>query len=374
MVPDKLITADCHIAPPYELINELPESYREYFPRIEKDENGKDVFKAGHIVTMAMMTGESVDSDITADATGAVGNVVAEAHPSFDAAEQLADLERDGVYGAVLIGRISDMPNAIPADADTAYCKIVNDWLAETWGPYLDRVAPGIHLPFEDVPACVAELERAAGMGLRPALLPDGIFERPYYMEEWEPLWEAADSLRIPITMHVGGLRSPLVGPGLMAYPGRQDIGWYMQCCGMGETLGWLTYSGVFENAFHFNVSTPFELTRLAIPHMLERPGGSIINIGSMAGLMAERGFISYSLSKSALGQLTRLLAVELAPRIRVNAVFPGATETDAFRGFLDMAPHVRESMYAKTPMRRNGTPADIAAAVTFFASRHPRG
>jgi len=247
MVPDKLITADCHIAPPYELINELPESYREYFPRIEKDENGKDVFKAGHIVSMSMMTGEDTDSDITADATGAVGNVVAEAHPSFDAAEQLADLERDGVYGAVLIGRISDMPNAIPADADTAYCKVVNDWLSDTWGPYLDRVAPGIHLPFKDIGACVAELERAAGMGLRPGLLPDGIFERPYYMDEWEPLWEAADSLRIPITMHVGGLRSPLLGPGLMAYPGRQDIGWYMQCCGMGETLGWLTYSGIFE-------------------------------------------------------------------------------------------------------------------------------
>jgi len=193
------------------------------------------------------VTGEGAESDITADATGAVGNVVAEAHPSFDAAEQLADLERDGVYGAVLIGRITDMPNAIPADADTAYCKVVNDWLAETWGPYLDRVAPGIHLPFKDVAASVAELERAAGMGLRPALLPDGIFERPYYMAEWEPLWEAADSLRIPITMHVGGLRSPLVGPGLMAYPGRQDIGWYMQCCGMGETLGWMTYSGVFE-------------------------------------------------------------------------------------------------------------------------------
>jgi NAD(P)-dependent dehydrogenase (short-subunit alcohol dehydrogenase family) len=66
---------------------------------------------------------------------------------------------------------------------------------------------------------------------------------------------------------------------------------------------------------------SPFELTRLAMPHMLERGGGSIVNIGSMAGLMAERGFISYSLSKSALGQLTRLLAVELAPRIRVRGI-----------------------------------------------------
>ena len=55
----------------------------------------------------------------------------------MDAAEQLADLERDGVYGAVLIGRITDMPNAIPADADIAYCKVANDWLADHWGPYL---------------------------------------------------------------------------------------------------------------------------------------------------------------------------------------------------------------------------------------------
>jgi hypothetical protein len=86
----------------------------------------------------------------------------------------------------------------------------------------------GIHLPFKDVAASVAELERVGGMGLRPALLPDGIFERPYYLEEWEPLREAADSLQLPITMHDGGLRSPLVGPGLMAYPGRQDIGWYV--------------------------------------------------------------------------------------------------------------------------------------------------
>src|ERR1700743_2595978 len=151
MVPEKLITADCHIAPPLQIVDELPESYREYFPRIEKDEHGNNVYKAGHIVDMAMMAGDGVELDITADATGAEGNVVPEAHPSFDPAEQLADLERDGVYGAVLIGRISDMPNAIPPEADTAFCKVANDYWAETWEPYLDRVAPGIHLPFKDV-------------------------------------------------------------------------------------------------------------------------------------------------------------------------------------------------------------------------------
>ena len=121
MVPDKLITADCHITPPLSLVNELPEHYREYFPRIEKDENGKDVYKLGHIVSLSMMTGEGADSDIPADATGAEGNVVSEANLTLDAAQQLSDLERDGVYGAVLIGRIADMPNGIPADADIAY-------------------------------------------------------------------------------------------------------------------------------------------------------------------------------------------------------------------------------------------------------------
>ena len=47
MVPEKLITADCHIAPPLQIVDELPESYRQYFPRIEKDENGNRRVQAG---------------------------------------------------------------------------------------------------------------------------------------------------------------------------------------------------------------------------------------------------------------------------------------------------------------------------------------
>jgi 7-alpha-hydroxysteroid dehydrogenase len=63
-------------------------------------------------------------------------------------------------------------------------------------------------------------------------------------------------------------------------------------------------------------------------------------------------------------------MAVELAPRIRVNAVLPGAVETDALRGFLDrLTPDVRDAMHAATPMRRNGTPEDIAAAALYLLS-----
>ncbi|HTR70891.1 MAG TPA: glucose 1-dehydrogenase [Mycobacteriales bacterium] len=124
------------------------------------------------------------------------------------------------------------------------------------------------------------------------------------------------------------------------------------------------------EKAFHFNISSPFELCRLAVPHLLERGGGSIVNIGSVAGLNASRGSLTHSLMKSAVAQLTRLLAAELSPRIRVNAVLPGAVETDSFRTWLDhQPPQAREGMAERTAMRRNGVPDDIAPAVLYFAS-----
>ena len=171
-----------------------------------------------------------------------------EANPSFDPAEVLAELERDGVFGAVLISRISETYDTSPIEADIAYSKVLNDWNAEAWAPYLDRVAPGIVLPYRDIAASVKELERCAAMGMRPALLPDAYGEKPYHLAEWEPLWEAANALKIPFTMHVGGTRLPMKAYASMRpYKGLGFVGWYNQCVGMGETLGWLTFGGVFE-------------------------------------------------------------------------------------------------------------------------------
>ena len=91
------------------------------------------------------------------------------------------------------------------------------------------------------------------------------------------------------------------------------------------EQLG--TYAdmtaAILENAFRFNVSAPFELGRHALPHMLARGGGAIVNIGSMSAMQNERGFLPYSLAKSALGKFTQLAAIELAPKVRVNAILP---------------------------------------------------
>ena len=124
------------------------------------------------------------------------------------------------------------------------------------------------------------------------------------------------------------------------------------------------------EHSFRFNVTAPFELVRLAAPHMLAAGEGSVVNISSVAAKNAVRGNLTHGVTKASLDALTRLMAAELAPKIRVNAVLPGAIETDALRGWLGkMDPNIRETMLSNTPMRRNGESEDIADAVLYLCS-----
>jgi 7-alpha-hydroxysteroid dehydrogenase len=123
------------------------------------------------------------------------------------------------------------------------------------------------------------------------------------------------------------------------------------------------------EGSFHFNVSAPFELVRLAVPHMLDRPGASIVLISSMTPGKSMRGHLIYEVAKAALNQLTKSLAAELGPRIRVNAILPGPTETEALRAVLEAQPALREALSGFIRMRRNGTPDDIANAALYLAS-----
>jgi 7-alpha-hydroxysteroid dehydrogenase len=127
------------------------------------------------------------------------------------------------------------------------------------------------------------------------------------------------------------------------------------------------TSPGFLERAFHLNVSISYELSRLAVPHMLAGGGGSIINVSSAMSRLTDRGLIAYGTAKAALSHMTRYLAVELAPRIRVNAVAPGAIETESLAQVMD--DKVRESMIASTPLRRVGQPLDVAMAILYLAS-----
>jgi 7-alpha-hydroxysteroid dehydrogenase len=127
------------------------------------------------------------------------------------------------------------------------------------------------------------------------------------------------------------------------------------------------TSARYLESAFHWNVTTAYELTKLCAPHMLNAEGGSIVNISSAVGHLSDRGFVGYGTAKAALDHMTELLAIDLAPRIRVNAVAPGSIETDALGSVLN--DEMRATMTSMTPMRRLGRVEDIAAAVVYLAS-----
>ena len=107
--------------------------------------------------------------------------------------------------------------------------------------------------------------------------------------------------------------------------------------------------------------------SQAAARHMLHRGWGRIVNISSVIGARAGPGQANYAASKGGVNALTRALATELAPRgITVNAVAPGLIETDMSRPFLGMAAVKRSNLI---PMRRAGTPAEVAALAVFLAS-----
>ena len=128
------------------------------------------------------------------------------------------------------------------------------------------------------------------------------------------------------------------------------------------------TSEGFFERAFHFNVTTAFSLSKAAAPRMLDRDGGAIVNISSAMGRMSDRGFAAYGTAKAALAHLTRLMATDLAPRVRVNAIAVGSVATSALEIVLTMD-ELRKEMVERTPLKRLGEVEDIAVAALYLAS-----
>jgi 7-alpha-hydroxysteroid dehydrogenase len=124
-----------------------------------------------------------------------------------------------------------------------------------------------------------------------------------------------------------------------------------------------------FRQALDFNVVAPFLLTRLVVPAMVETAGGgAIVNISSRAASMVQPMFVAYGASKAGLSFMTRNLAPELAPKVRVNAIEVGGVETEALASVL-ADDSVRAQMEDNTPMRRVGQVEDVAAGVVYLVS-----
>jgi 7-alpha-hydroxysteroid dehydrogenase len=129
------------------------------------------------------------------------------------------------------------------------------------------------------------------------------------------------------------------------------------------------TSEGFLERAFHFNVTAPFTLTKLAARAMVDTRGrGAVVNISSRSASMTQTSFAAYGAVKAALDRLTRNMAPELAPNVRLNAIDVGGVATRSLDIVLtDDA--LREQFLAGTPMHRPGEPEDIACAVLYLVS-----
>lgn len=120
--------------------------------------------------------------------------------------------------------------------------------------------------------------------------------------------------------------------------------------------------------AFELNVFSVFRLCQLAAPHIEKAGGGAILNITSMSAENRNKRMASYASSKAAESHLTRNIAHDLGPmNIRVNAIAPGATRTDALQKVL--TPEIEQTMLKHTPLKRLGEPQDMANAALFLCS-----
>ncbi len=125
----------------------------------------------------------------------------------------------------------------------------------------------------------------------------------------------------------------------------------------------------VWERTIRINLTGTFYCCRAAIPYLKRKPGAAIVNISSSSALVGGGGGGHYAASKAGIDGLTRHLARELAPGIRVNSIQPRTIDTDLFQARYAHAPLEQEKVMNQIPLRRVGQPEDVADAVAFLAS-----
>jgi 7-alpha-hydroxysteroid dehydrogenase len=129
------------------------------------------------------------------------------------------------------------------------------------------------------------------------------------------------------------------------------------------------TSADEFNHVLTWNVTPAFLLIQKVAGPMRDSGGGSIINISSAAARFAQKNFSAYGAAKAALNHLSRNLAHDYAPHVRINVIEPGPILTDSLAGYLKTAPEREQAMLGMIPLGTLGQPEDIAAATLFFAS-----
>jgi meso-butanediol dehydrogenase/(S,S)-butanediol dehydrogenase/diacetyl reductase len=132
------------------------------------------------------------------------------------------------------------------------------------------------------------------------------------------------------------------------------------------ETIGEDEWASVLD----INLTSVYRASKYAIPEMRKRGGGAIVNVASIAGVMAENRCSAYSASKGGVVLLTRNMAMDFArDGIRVNAVCPGSTRTPRTETYWKKSPTGKSEMAEMCPMKRSAEPDEIAKPALFLAS-----
>lgn len=122
-----------------------------------------------------------------------------------------------------------------------------------------------------------------------------------------------------------------------------------------------------WEKVLAVNLSGVFYVAQTVARHMMENGGGVILQTASTNGIMGYRHYADYNASKAGVIELTRSMALELAPRVRVNAIAPGYILTPMQRA--EYTGEMLEEVNRKLPLKRHGTPEEVAALFAFLAS-----
>ncbi|MCF3183527.1 SDR family oxidoreductase [Streptomyces polychromogenes] len=124
-----------------------------------------------------------------------------------------------------------------------------------------------------------------------------------------------------------------------------------------------------WREIFDVNVVGAWQMITAAVPHLRASGAGSVVNISSVSATRALGSSVPYAVSKAAVNHMTRLLASQLGPSVRVNAVAPGLIDTPWYEGAQEVWESSREWITENTPLRRVGTPQDVAEATLYLVN-----
>ncbi|MEV7545957.1 SDR family oxidoreductase [Streptomyces sp. NPDC089915] len=124
-----------------------------------------------------------------------------------------------------------------------------------------------------------------------------------------------------------------------------------------------------WREIFDVNVVGAWQMITAAVPHLRASGAGSVVNISSVSATRALGSSVPYAVSKAAVNHMTRLLASQLGPSVRVNAVAPGLIDTPWYEGAEEVWESSREWITENTPLRRVGTPQDVAEATLYLVN-----